>query len=156
MYQGLEVIKKHVPGFERAFISRTAPLLAIRRGRCIACDYDLSNDEILNATHFDDEVFVFGFHDNAPRLQIKNGGTYGFPYRASCVKGFDNLFAIGMMITSDFSAHMSTRNTVSCMAMGQSFGTAAAICAERNCNIRALPYSDLKAQLVKDGVYFEK
>ena len=100
-------------------------------------------------------MFVYGFHDSAPRIQIKNGGSYGFPYRASCVKGIENLYAIGMMVTSDKEAHMSTRNTVSCMAMGQSFGTAAAMCAIRNIETRALPYADLKAQLVKDGVYFE-
>ena len=158
MYQALEVYKKHMPGYEKAFIARTSPTLTIRRGRCIECDYDLSNEEIVNAVHFDDDVFVYGFHDQAPRpeFQIKNGGTYGYPYRASCVKGFDNLYAIGMMVTSNFSAHMATRNTVSCMAMGQSFGTAAAMCAARNIGIRALPYADLRAQLVKDGVYFEK
>ena len=156
MYRALELYRKYIPGFERAFISRTAPSLAIRRGRCIECDYDLSNDEIINATHFDDDVFVYSFHDYAPRFQVKNGGSYGYPYRASCVKGFDNLYAIGMMVTSDLAAHMSTRNTVSCMAMGQSFGTAAAMCAARNIGIRALSYGDLKAQLEKDGVYFEK
>ena len=155
MLQGIEIFRKYIPGFERAFITRTAPSLVIRRGRCIECDYDLSNDEIINGVHFHDEVFVYGFHDSAPRFQIKNGGTYGFPYRASCVKGIDNLFAIGMMITSNFNAHMSTRNTVSCMAMGQSFGTAAALCAARNIDVRALPYADLKAKLVKDDVYFE-
>ena len=156
MYQAIELYRKYIPGFERAFISRTSPSLAIRRGRCIECDYDLSNDEIINATHFEDDVFAYGFHDNAPRLQIKNGGSYGYPYRASCVKGFDNLYAIGMMVTSEKAAHMSTRNTVSCMAMGQSFGTAAAMCAAKNIGIRALPYADLRAQLEKDGVYFEK
>ena len=156
MYRALELYKKHIPGFEKAFISRTAPSLAIRRGRCIECDYDLSNDEIINATHFDDDVFVYSFHDYAPRFQVKDGGSYGYPYRASCVKGFDNLYAIGMMVTSDLAAHMSTRNTVSCMAMGQSFGTAAAMCAARNIGIRALPYADLRTQLEKDGVYFEK
>jgi len=156
MYNALQAYKKHIPGFEKAFISRTSPSLCIRRGRCIECDYDISNDEIINGVHFYDDVFVYGFHDSAPRFQIKNGGSFGFPYRASCVKGFDNLFAIGMMITSDHSAHMSTRNTVSCMAQGQAFGTAAAMCAARNIGIRALPYSDLKAQLVKDRVYFEK
>ena len=156
MLQGIESFRKHIPGFERAFISRTAPSLVIRRGRCIECDYDLTNDEIVNNTHFDDDVFVYGFHDSAPRIQIKNGGSYGFPYRASCVKGINNLYAIGMMVTSDKDAHMSTRNTVSCMAQGQSFGTAAAMCALKNIGTRALPYTDLKAQLVKDGVYFEK
>jgi len=156
MNRALELCRKHIPGFERAFIARTAPSLAIRRGRCIECDYDLSNDEIVNATHFKDEVFVYGFHDLAPRVQIKNGGSYGYPYRASCVKGIDNLFAIGMMVTSEHAAHMSTRNTVSCMAMGQSFGTAAAMCAARNIGTRSLPYSELKNKLINDGVYFEK
>jgi len=155
MYHALEAYRKYIPGFEKAFIARTSPSLAIRRGRCIECDYDLSIDEIVNAVHFNDEVFVYGFHDSAPRFQVKNGGSYGFPYRASCVKGIDNLFAIGMMVTSDFNAHMSTRNTVSCMAQGQSFGTAAAMCAARNIGTRSLPYAELKSQLVKDGVYFE-
>jgi hypothetical protein len=155
MYQALEVYKKNMPGYEKAFIARTGPSLTIRRGRCIECDYGLTNEEIVNATHFDDEVFVYSFHD-IPRFKVKDGGTYGFPYRASCVKAIDNLFAIGMIITPEFEAHMSTRNTVSCMAQGQSFGTAAAMCAKRNIGTRDLPYPDLKAQLIKDGVYFEK
>ena len=156
MYEAIELYRKYIPGFERAIISRTSPSLCIRRGRCIECDYDLSNDEIIDGKHFDDDVFVYSFHDIAPRFKVKDGGSYGFPYRASCVKGIDNLFAIGMMITSEFNAHMSTRNTVSCMAQGQSFGTAAAMCAAKNIGTRALPYSDLKAQLINDGVYFEK
>ena len=155
MHRGLEIFRKYIPGFERAFIARTGPSLVIRRGRCIQCDYDISNEEIIDGTHFDDDVFVFGFHDSAPRFQIKDGGSYGFPYRASCVKGIENLFAIGMMVTSNWFAHMSTRNTVSCMAQGQSFGTAAAMCAVKSIGTRALPYSDLKAQLESDGVYFE-
>ena len=70
---------------------------------------------MLEGRHFDDDVMAYGFHDMAPRLQIKDGGTYGIPYRALCVAGIDNLLAAGMMITSDHNAHMSTRNTVSCM-----------------------------------------
>jgi len=155
MYQGLEAYRKYIPGFEKAFISRTSPSLAIRRGRSIECDYDLSNEQIINAVHFDDDVFVYGFHDSAPRFKVKNGGSYGFPYRAGCVKGVDNLYAIGMMVTSEHNAHMSTRNTVSCMAQGQSFGTAAAMCAAKNIGTRELPYKDLRAQLEADGVYFE-
>ena len=73
---------------------------------------------------------AYGFHDKAPRLQIKNGGTYGIPYRALRVAGIDNLLAAGMLITSNHQAHMSTRNTVCCMGQGQAAGTAAALCAE--------------------------
>lgn len=152
--RAVELFRKYVPGCEKAFIARTAPRLNIRRARCIRCDYDLSREEILNARHFEDEVYVYGFHDMAPRYQIKNGGTYGMPYRALCVRGLDNLWCAGMMITSDFVAHMSTRNTVSCMAQGQAAGTAAALCALRKLQMRDLPYPVLRETLEKDGVVF--
>jgi hypothetical protein len=110
---------------------------------------------VIEGRHFDDEVMVYGFHDFAPRYQIKNGGTYGIPYRALLVKGIDNLFAAGMMITSDHRAHMSTRNTVSCMGQGQATGTAAALCSQKKCSTRELPYEQLRKKLEQNNVYFE-
>jgi len=59
------------------------------------------------------------------------------------------------MITSNHDAHMSTRNTVCCMGQGQATGTAAALCAAKNCGTRELRYSDLRETLVKDNVYLE-
>ena len=153
--RAIDLFRKYVPGCEKAFIARTSPGLNIRRARLIRCDYDITRSDVLNGRHFDDEVMAYGFHDNAPRLQIKNGGTYGFPYKALCVAGLDNLYAAGMMITSDHDAHMSTRNTVCCMGQGQGAGTAAALCAARKCGARDLPYRDLREALVKAGVYFE-
>lgn len=153
--RGLELLKEYLPGCSNAFIARTSPSLNIRRGRLITCDYDITHEDVIGARHFDDEVFVYGFHDSAPRLQIKDGGTYGFPYRALCVNGIDNLYVAGMMITSDHRAHMSTRNTVSSMAMGQATGTAAALCAKGAMGSRDLPYDSLRGQLEQDGVYFD-
>jgi hypothetical protein len=153
--KAIELFRKYMPGFENAFIARTAPSLTIRRARCIECDYDISINDITGGVHFPDDVFVYGFHDMAPRFLVKDGGSYGFPYRAACPKGIDNLYTIGMMITSENTAHMSTRNTVSCMAQGQSFGTAAALCAIQNVTIRKLPYNILRKKLEVDGVYFE-
>ncbi len=155
MQKGVELFREHIPGFEKAFIARTAPSLVIRRGRLISCDYDITHEEVINGVHFDDDVFVYGFHDMAPRFQIKDGGSYGIPYRALCVKGIDNLYVSGMMITSDHNAHMSTRNTVSCMGQGQASGTAAALCALNNLTSRELPYQKLRAALENGGVYFE-
>ena len=153
--KAIELLRKFVPGCEKAFIARTSPSLCIRRGRLIACDYDITHEDVIEARHFDDDVMAYGFHDSAPRLQIKNGGTYGVPYRALRVAGIDNLLAAGMMITSDHRAHMSTRNTVCCMGQGQAAGTAAALCARTNCGARELPYAELRRTLQKDGVYFE-
>ena len=155
-HEAIKLIRKYIPGCEKAFIARTSPSLCIRRGRVIECDYDISLNDVLNARHFKDEVMVYGFHDSAPRLQIKNGETYGIPYRALRVKNIDNLLAAGMIITSDHEAHMSTRNTVCCMGQGQGAGTAAALCAENNFGTRDLNYSTLRKQLEADNVYFEE
>jgi hypothetical protein len=155
MRRGLMLFRQYIPGFEDAFIARTSPSLCIRRGRLIACDYDITHEDVVEGRHFSDDVFVYGFHDFAPRIQIKDGGTYGIPYRALCVQGLDNLYVSGMMLTSDHRAHMSTRNTVSCMGQGQATGTAAALCAQQDCGSRDLPYGDLSAALSQGGVYFE-
>jgi len=153
--RGVELFRKFVPGCENAFIARTSPSLNIRRGRLVTCDYDITLEDVIEARHFDDDVFVYGFHDMAPRFQVRDGGTYGIPYRALCVKGLDNLYVAGMIITSDHRAHMSTRNTVSSMAQGQATGTAAALCALGDMGSRDLPYEKLRVQLEQDGVYFE-
>ena len=155
MQTGVELFNRYIPGFERAFISRTSPNLVIRRGRLISCDYDITHEDVIDGRHFEDDVFAYGFHDMAPRFQIKDGGSYGIPYRALCVKNISNLFASGMMITSDHRAHMSTRNTVSCMGQGQASGTAAALCALKAFGSRELPYQILRDELTKNGVYFE-
>jgi len=153
--KAIELFREYVPGCEKAFIARTSPRLNIRRGRLITCDYDIKLSDVLEGRHFDDDVMAYGFHDSAPRLQIKNGGTYGIPYRALRVAGIGNLLVAGMMITSDHDAHMSTRNTVSCMGQGQAAGTAAALCADKNCGTRELSYTHLRKTLEKDNVYFE-
>jgi hypothetical protein len=153
--EAIRWLRRHVPGCERAYIARSSPALCIRRGRVIACDYDITREDVLEARHFRDEVMVYGFHDSAPRLQIRGGGTYGIPYRALRVQGLDNLLAAGMLITTDHDAHMSTRNTVACMGQGQGAGTAAALCAAADCGTRDLPYAVLRQALEEGGVYFE-
>ena len=153
--RAIELFRECVPGCQKAFIARTSPSLCIRRGRLIFCDYDISLSDVLEGRHFEDDVMVYGFHDSAPRLQIKDGGTYGIPYKALRVAGVDNLLAAGMIITSNHDAHMSTRNTVCCMGQGQATGTAAALCAKRNCGTRELPYAELRKALEAGDVYFE-
>jgi len=153
--RAIEILRKYVPGCEKAFIARTSPTLCIRRGRRIVCDYDITHEDVIEGRHFDDDIMVYGFHDNAPRYQIANGGTYGLPYKALRAAKIDNLLLAGMMITSDHRAHMSTRNTVCCMGQGQAAGTAAALCAARKCGTRQLPYAELRKALEKGGVYFE-
>jgi hypothetical protein len=145
---------RKVPGCETAFSARSSPVLNIRRGRVIKCDYDISASDVLGGRHFDDDVMAYGFQDQEKPIG-GGGGSFGIPYRALCAAEIENLLVAGMMITSAFVAHHSTRNTVSCMAQGQAVGTAAALCAAKTCMTRDLKYPELKKALLDGGVYLK-
>ncbi len=148
------MLKKYIPGFENAYVSWTVNGVGVRYTRCIECDHDLTIDEILNAQRFDDEIGLYGFHDSAPRMMIKDGKYYGIPYRCLLPKGVDGLLVAGRLITSDWDAHMSTRNTVSCMVQGQAAGTAAAIAAADGVTVRTVDIRKLQQTLREQGVFF--
>jgi ribulose 1,5-bisphosphate synthetase/thiazole synthase len=147
------MLKEHIPGFENAYLTWTPACVGVRYTRVIECEHDMLLDEIVNGQRFDDEVMLYGFHDMAPRIMIKNGGYYGIPYRAFLPKGVDGLLVAGRLITSSFEAHMSTRNTVSCMAQGQAVGTAAALAAGAGLLPRALDVTVLRETLKRQGVF---
>jgi 2-polyprenyl-6-methoxyphenol hydroxylase-like FAD-dependent oxidoreductase len=145
-----KMLKEYIPGFENAYLSWTPAGVGVRLTRVIECEYDMSLEEIVNGARFDDEVMLYGFHDMAPRVMIKNGAYYGIPYRAFLPKGVEGLLVAGRLITSSYEAHMSTRNTVSCMAQGQAVGTAAALAGM---NPRDLDITLLRETLKRQGVF---
>ncbi len=75
------------------------------------------------------------------------------PYRALLPVKLQGLLVAGRCITSTWEAHMSTRNTVSCMAQGQAAGTAAALCIREGCQPKALDVMKLRTALISQGVY---
>lgn len=148
-----KLLRKYIPGCEHAYISWTPSYLGIRASRIIECEYDLTHEDILEARRFPDEVALYGYHDYAPHLTIRDGLYYGFPYRAFIPKKIDNLLVAGRMITSDFSAHMSTRNTAGCMVQGHAVGTAAALAALEGVHPRDLDIQLLRRTLLEQGAF---
>lgn len=144
---------QYLPGFEKAYVSWTPVAAGVRYTRVVACEHDMTLEEIVNGERFDDEVMLYGFHDCAPRIMIKDAKYYGIPYRAFLPKKINGLLVAGRMITSDWSAHMSTRNTASCMAQGQAVGTAAALSAKENVLPRALDVDNLRNTLRSQNVF---
>ncbi|MBP7403007.1 MAG: FAD-dependent oxidoreductase [Clostridia bacterium] len=147
------MLREHIPGFEKAHVYWTPVSAGVRFTRCIECEHDMTLEEIVHCARFEDEVMLYGFHDSAPRIMIDNAGYYGLPYRALLPKNVEGLLVAGRMITSDFDAHMSTRNTVSCMAQGEAAGAAAALSARAGIAPRALDTRLLRNTLRAQGVY---
>lgn len=151
-------LRRSVPGFEGAHISWTSIQLGIRASKVTVCDKMLTQEEISNAARFDDEVGLYAFHDLSPKRAhclVKEPGFYGLPYGMLLPKGCGNLYMAGRCVTSDIEAHMSTRNTVACMVMGQAAGVAAALCAKQGLTTRALPYALLRQALLAQGVILD-
>lgn len=121
---------QYIPGFENAYVCRTQDKIGVRLIRIVNCEHVLSLEEIVSGARFADEVFLYGFHDCAPRITIRDGKWFGFPYRAMVPVKVDGLLVAGRCVTREWEAHMSTRNTVSCMAQGQAAGAAAALAVQ--------------------------
>lgn len=149
----IRFFRENVPGFERCHLSWTADGMCVRKSRIVECGYDLTPQEIENGARFDDEVALFGYHDSTPRIIIKDAGYYGIPYRALLPKGVENLLVAGRLITTEYSAHNSTRNTVACMAEGQAVGTAAALCVRHGVRPSEIDVQLVRGQLRKDGAF---
>ena len=148
-----KMLKEHIPGFENASLYWTPVHFGVRRTRIIDCEFDISIEHIVDGVKTDDEIARYGFHDMAPRIMIKNADCYSIPYRAVLPKTIEQLLVAGRMITKGFEAHMSTRNTVSCMAQGQGVGTAAALCISEGVSPRVLDRRLLRQTLIKQDVY---
>lgn len=150
-----KMLKKYIPGFENSYVNWTPNSAGVRLTRIIDCEYDLSVEEITQGKCFEDQVFLYGFHDCAPRITIRDGGYYGFPFRAMVPKKIEGILVAGRCVTSTWEAHMSTRNTVSCMAQGQAAGTAAAISVRDNILPRNVEISRLQKTLREQGVVLD-
>lgn len=98
--------------------------------------------------------------DGKLRLEGTLGGKsvkpYPIGYHAITPKSAecDNLL-VPVCLSASHAAYASIRMEPQYMVLGQSAGAAAALSIDRNCAVQALPYSDLKAQLLKAGQIVE-
>jgi hypothetical protein len=158
-------IKKYMPGFEKAYITRICTELRVRETRRIMGDYVLTSDDVLEARKFEDVIgkssFPKGGHHVASTSTItvggdhgypKDGGSHDIPYRCLVPREVENLLVAGKAISTDRDAyHRFLQQT---MVTGQAAGAAAALCTKMGVTPRDLKKSVSKLQeiLLKQGV----
>lgn len=84
----------------------------------------LSMDDVVNACHFGEDVFGYGFYDEAPRYDVAKRGSYGFSYRTMLPFNLKNLYATGN------HAHATG------ILYGARSGGGATLCAKTNLDTR--------------------
>ena len=151
-------MRKDIPGFENAHLIWEAIQLGIRSSKIVVCEKMLTEPEISAATRFDEEIGLYGFQDmveKVPSTKIREPGFYGLPYSMLIPKKCSNMYVAGRNITLDLLAHNSTRNTVCCMVTGQAAGVAAGLCVRNGMDTRAVPYTMLREELLKQEVILD-
>ena len=162
----MKFLSENVPGFEHIRLLCTANALGIRESRRIVGEYTLTIDDMAGSTRFEDAICTVGsavdFHGTAKADGSYNGAYYvtgnacaEIPFRSLLPKHTVNLAVAGRCLSADQLAHSAVRVMPPCIAMGQAAGTAAAMAVRNGQELREIDIKELRAQLVRDGVFFE-
>lgn len=150
---------KYVPGFENAFMARTAPFLGIRETRRVVGEYILNREDILSCAHFDDSIAAASYpldihHPIGGDCTLEwSGDCYDIPYRSLVPLKVKNLLVAGRSISTTHEAMSAIRVMAPCMAMGEAAGRAAKIAVRSGVRPSAVDIKSLKTELIENGVY---
>ena len=145
----IEILRKKVPGFEKAKLRNFGMTLGTRESRLIKGQYCLTGHDVCNQARFDDSIAIFPeFIDGREKLILPTTGRYyQIPYRALVPQRIDNLLVAGRCISGEPLSHTSFRSMACCAATGQAAGTAAA------CSIKQGVYSsEVCVKLVQEAL----
>jgi 2-polyprenyl-6-methoxyphenol hydroxylase-like FAD-dependent oxidoreductase len=141
----LEFFRKHLPGFEEAFLVDTAPQLGTRGSRRIVGEHTLTRDEWMGEQRFDDVVAMC-----SPRTEGEP--LISIPYGCLVPRELEGLLAAGRCISVDAMVHNCSRLIPPCLATGQAAGTAAAMAVARGVEPRGIDRAQLQALLAQQDV----
>ena len=154
-----EFLRAHMPGFESAFISDTAPRLGVRETRRLRGRYALTGEDVLGGRKFDDGVCRSAW---PIELHVPGGGTewhflddglwYMVPYRCLVPERPRNLLVAGRCLSATREGFASVRVIGPCMGEGQAAALAVAIAHPRDLPVADVDADALGARLGAAGV----
>ena len=141
--QTVEFMNKHLPGYEKCYISHMPSVIGVRETRRICGLQQLKRDDCITGRKWDDFLvrnahFVIDIHNPAGSGQAEDHTDTQLQGEAASVKPYDiprgcfipqkidGLLVAGRCISGTHDAHASYRVQNICMAMGAGVGTLAA------------------------------
>lgn len=152
-------LRQYIPGFERAYITETAPFVGLRESRRIDAEFVMTIQDILSYRKFGDAVAsscypvdVHGVEDVTLGLQYdpsmpEKERFWQVPFRTMIPKRIDNLLVTGRCAGFDFRAQSAARVQLICRSMGQAAGVGAALAVRRNSSVHALSLDEIVKEL---------
>jgi hypothetical protein len=141
--------KKNMPGFEKCFISQTAPQLGTTGGRRIIGEYVMTGEDLTADKVFDDTIAIFPDNDNGEISQ--KHPSVAVPYRVLLPKMVEGLMVACRAFSSDDKINTNFNLIPHSMCFGQAAGTAAALALKAGVAPRKVNIKELQSLIVKQG-----
>lgn len=146
--RALEILRRQMPGWEKAWLIDTASQLGVRRSRRLQGLYQLTKHDVKQVDFRHLQAIGRG---NDFR---KAGLVYDIPYGSLVPQSVDGLLTCGRCLSCDHEALEPIREIHVCWVSGQGAGTAAALAVQESLQPRAVDVTDLQQTLRSAGVAF--
>ncbi|MAG37240.1 MAG: hypothetical protein CL878_13480 [Dehalococcoidia bacterium] len=153
IFETVQFYRRHVPGFEQAYLLCVAPYFGARGGPCIEGEHTLTVQEAYTGRKFDDVMFR-NIHEGLPMHGGEPSG-HDVPYRMIQPKGLDGLLVTGRGAAYIRRGHDPTgmRSRPSIMMLGEATGIAAALAARAGATPKTLDVRQLQQALLRQGFH---
>ena len=158
----MAALRRHVPGFEKAYIARAGAQIGVRETRHLLGRYTLTREDVLNGRQFEDGIarssFEIDIHpvsegESKTNLQLKPGVFYEVPYRCLLpTQGPANVLVACRALSATHEAHASVRIMPTLSIVGEAAGLAATRALALDGNVAMVDGAALKAELLRRGI----
>ena len=148
-YQIVDFMKKHLPGYEDAYITNMPAVIGVRETRRITGLDRLEREDLITGRKWDNAIvreadFVIDIHnpDGSGQAENQTGHEvqgsaarvkpYDIPLTCTIPQKVDGLLVAGRCISGSHEAHASYRVQNICLAIGAGVGTVAAVSLQNN------------------------
>ena len=141
IFETVQFLRKHIPGFENAWLMTVSPYFHNRLGRSAVCEYTVQREDQLSGIRHDDVVFRAWPSGSASEC---NESGFDYPYRQFLPQDVDGLLMAGR---SSLTHPNGNRGRYKIMLMGQVAGLAAALAARAGVSPGAVDVRELQRTL---------
>ncbi len=153
----IEMLQKHVPGFEKCYLTSVNATIGVRESRRIMGIKKFTKEDAVSGSIPDDAIGLFSYFidihsgkgDKTYTKTIEE--PYGIPYGCTVAKDIDGLMMTGRCISVDAVAFGSTRIMTLCMAVGQGAGVGAALASKKKMQPRKVNPEEVRKILRQNG-----
>jgi len=141
--------KKNIPGFEKCYISQTAPQLGTTGGRRIIGEYVVTKEDMTADKVFEDTIAIFPDNDNG-EISARHPSV-PIPFRSLVPRTVEGLMVACRAFSSDDKINTNFNLIPHSLCFGQAAGTAAAIALKAGVSPRKVNIPELQRLMAKQG-----